>query len=216
MKFVIVGAGQTGRLVGEIVGRIPALKCIGYLDRNPALHGRNFYGIPVLGSEDLLESLIGKAEGALPVIGDLTSRLRLFERCRSLGFAIPNVVEPTVVAASDVKYGQGVFVSFGAKILTAVEIGDFAFIGTGVNILHDTTIGSNCIIGGGSTIGASVSVGRNVSFGVGVQVASGRKRIGDNAKIAAGSVILADVPDNAFVLGNPARVIGRNDPVETA
>ena len=39
---------------------------------------------------------------------------------------------------------------------------------------------------------------------------------GDNAKIAAGSVILADVPDNAFMLGNPARVIGRNDPLEAA
>jgi acetyltransferase-like isoleucine patch superfamily enzyme len=43
-----------------------------------------------------------------------------------------------------------------------------------------------------------------------VQIASGRKRIGHNAKIGAGSVVLKDVPDNGFVLGNPARVIGYN------
>ena len=65
-----------------------------------------------------------------------------------------------------------------------------------------------------ATIGGGVTVGKNVTFGVGVQVASGRKRIGDNAKIGAGAVILADVPDNAFMLGNPARAIGHNASVE--
>jgi sugar O-acyltransferase (sialic acid O-acetyltransferase NeuD family) len=214
MRFVIIGAGQTGRLLGEIVRRLPALECVGYLDRDPGLHGRDFYGLRVLGGEELLEGMVGKVEGALPVMGDLTHRLHWFKRCQALGFKLPNVIEPSVRASADVRYGRGVFVSMGTNILTAVEIGDYAFVGTGVNILHDTTIGPNCLIGGGTTIGATVSVGRNVSFGVGVQVASGRKRIGDNVKVGAGSVILADVPDNAFVLGNPARVIGYNPSVE--
>jgi len=58
-RFLIVGAGQTGRLVGEIVSRLPQLECVGYLDRDPALHGRSFYGIPVLGGEELLEAHAG-------------------------------------------------------------------------------------------------------------------------------------------------------------
>ena len=114
--------------------------------------------------------------------------------------------------ASDIKLGQGIVISCGAILLTGVEVKDYAFVGTGVRILHDTVIGSNCVIGGGSTIGASVTVGCNVSFGVGVQVASGRKRIGDNANIGAGSVVLKDVPENVFMLGNPARAIGCFDP----
>jgi sugar O-acyltransferase (sialic acid O-acetyltransferase NeuD family) len=217
VKFLIVGAGQTGRLVAEIVGRIPRLECVGFIDRDVALHGRQFYGVPVLGGEDRLEQMAGgEVEGALPVFGDLAARLRVFRRCRALRYQLVNVIEPSVVAASDVHLGEGIFISFGAKILTAVEIGDFALIGTGVNILHDSTIGPNCVIGGGSTIGASVTVGRNVSFGVGVQVASGRIRIGNDVRVAAGSVILRDVPDNAFVLGNPARVIGHNPPAEAS
>lgn len=214
MRFVIIGAGQTGRLIGEILGRLPQHECVGFLDGDQALHGRTFYGLKVLGSEALLDDMASDVEGALPVIGDLTHRLRMFKRCKALGFKLPNVIEPSVVAASDLKVGEGVFMSFGARLLTAVEVGDYAFIGTGVNILHDTTIGPNCVIGGGTTIGATVTVGRNVSFGVGVVVASGRKRIGDNVKVGAGSVILQDVPDNAFVLGNPARVIGYNPSVE--
>ncbi len=214
MKFLMIGAGQTGRLLAEIVHRIPGLECVGMLDRDPALHGQSFYGVSVLGGEELLEAHVGKVEGALPVVGDLTARLRLFRRVQAMGYRVPTIIEPSVVAASDVQYGAGVFISMNTAILTNVRIGDYGFIGTGVNVLHDTTIGSNCVVGGGTVIGASVTVGNNVAFGTGVTVASGHKRIGDNANVAAGSVILKDVPDNAFVLGNPARVIGFNPSVE--
>jgi sugar O-acyltransferase (sialic acid O-acetyltransferase NeuD family) len=216
MQFLIIGAGQVGRLVAEIARRIPDLECVGFLDRNPSLQGQRIFGIPVLGEDSRLEEFAGKVEGALPVLGDLRARLELFSECRRLGFRLVNVIDPSVNIASDVKLGEGIVISCGTILLTGVEVKDYAFVGTGVRILHDTVIGSNCIIGGGSTIGASVTVESNVSFGVGVQVASGRKRIGENASVGAGSVVLKDVPKNVFVLGNPARAIGAHDPFAVA
>lgn len=50
------------------------------------------------------------------------------------------------------------------------------------------------------------TIGRNVDFGVGV-LCIGNIHIGDNAVIAAGSVVVKDVPANAIVAGNPAKVI---------
>jgi len=41
----------------------------------------------------------------------------------------------------------------------------------------------------------------------------GGVRIGENAVVGANSVVLKDVPDNAVVLGSPARQIGVNPPV---
>ena len=216
MRFIILGAGQFGRLVADIVRRIPHLECAGFVDRDPSLLGKTFYGVPVLGDDDQIEGLQGKVQGFLPVIGDLQKRLRLFEKCHQLGFRLVSVLDPSVLMGSDVRLGEGVFISYGSNLLNGVEIGDLAFIGTGVNILHDTVIGPNCLIGGGTTIGASVTIGRNVSFGVGVTVASGKKRIGNNVTIGAGSVILNDVPDNAFVLGNPARAVGYNNSIDEA
>lgn len=49
-------------------------------------------------------------------------------------------------------------------------------------------------------------IGNNVDFGVNV-TCIGNVHIGDNAIIAAGSVVVKDVPENAIVAGNPAKII---------
>lgn len=55
-----------------------------------------------------------------------------------------------------------------------------------------------------------ITVGNNVWFGGNVVVATTEKKgitIGDNAVIAAGSVVVSDIPANALAAGNPAKVI---------
>lgn len=76
------------------------------------------------------------------------------------------------------------------------------------------SIGYGCLIRNLTTIGVKSrernkekpTIGRNVDFGVGV-ICIGDIHIGDNAIIAAGSVVVKDVPANAIVAGNPAKVI---------
>lgn len=53
-------------------------------------------------------------------------------------------------------------------------------------------------------------IGNNVDFGVNV-TCIGNVRIGDNAIVAAGSVVVKDVAANAIVAGNPAKVIKYRD-----
>lgn len=50
------------------------------------------------------------------------------------------------------------------------------------------------------------TIGNNVTLGANV-VIIGNVRIGNNVTIGAGSVVVKDVPDNAVVVGNPARII---------
>lgn len=49
-------------------------------------------------------------------------------------------------------------------------------------------------------------IGDNVDFGANV-TCIGNIHIGDNAVIAAGAVVVKDVPANAVVAGNPAKII---------
>ncbi len=68
--------------------------------------------------------------------------------------------------------------------------------------IHGTTIGVTS--SGRPTIGDNVYLGCNVTI-------IGRIHIGNNVDIGAGTVVVKDVPDNAVVVGNPAKVIRMKD-----
>ncbi len=49
-------------------------------------------------------------------------------------------------------------------------------------------------------------IGANVVLSAGAKVV-GNVKIGNNVMVGAGSVVVKDVPNNAIVVGNPARVV---------
>jgi serine O-acetyltransferase len=94
--------------------------------------------------------------------------------------------------------GKGVFVDHG----TGIVIGETATVGDDVSMLHGVTLG-----GTGAERGD-----RHPKIGKGVLLAAGAKvlgniKIGDYAKIAAGSVVLKDVPPGCTAAGVPARLV---------
>lgn len=96
------------------------------------------------------------------------------------------------------KIGEGILLDHG----TGVVIGETAVISNHVSILHGVTLGGtgketgdrHPKIGEGALLGACVTVLGNISIGVG-------------AMVAAGSLVLKDVPPHSVVAGNPAKLI---------
>jgi putative colanic acid biosynthesis acetyltransferase WcaB len=97
------------------------------------------------------------------------------------------------------KVGGGLMIWHGA---VGSVINPYSKIGQYLSLRQNTTIGSGsfedptlC-----PTIGNNVTIGPN-------SVIIGKITIGNNAVIGAGAVVVKDVPDNAIVAGNPAKVI---------
>lgn len=107
----------------------------------------------------------------------------------------------------------------GIEIHPGAKIGRGLFIdhGMGVVIGETTEIGDNCTLYQGVTLGGTgkdhgkrhPTLGSNVMVGSGAKIL-GPFRVGDNARVAAGAVVLDEVPDNATAVGVPARVVRLN------
>lgn len=87
-------------------------------------------------------------------------------------------------------------------------IGETAVVEEGVFILHGVTLGST----GRSDGDRHPKVRGDVFVGAGATML-GNIEIGRGAVVAAGSVVLNDVPQGMTVAGSPARVIGEAKPV---
>lgn len=108
---------------------------------------------------------------------------------------------------------------FGISIPYQTPIGSGLYIGHfgGIVVSSGATIGANCNISQGVTIGqinrgakkGTPHIGDNVYIGPGAKVL-GRISIGNNVAIGANAVVVDDVPDNAVVVGVPARVISHD------
>ena len=114
------------------------------------------------------------------------------------------------------------FVSQRAARKTGIEIHPGATIGrrlvidhgTGVVIGETTEIGDDVLIYQGVTLGGTgkdtgkrhPTIGNNVMISSGAKVL-GPFKIGDNSRVAAGAVVLEEVPPNSTVVGVPARVV---------
>jgi serine O-acetyltransferase len=109
-----------------------------------------------------------------------------------------------------------------ARLLTGIEIHPGAKIGEGLFIDHGmgVVIGETAEIGANVTLYQGVTLGgtgkekgkRHPTIGDNVVIATGAKvlgsfKVGNNSKIGAGSVVLAEVPPNSTVVGIPGKVV---------
>jgi serine O-acetyltransferase len=155
--------------------------------------------------------------------------LKVFARC----LTVPGMIASLIIRAQQCLYRGGhvrlasILRTVGVVLISA-DFGPGMTIGKGFMIVHPV----------GVNLGFGLVVGDNVSIASGVTAAAryyddraaqefatiedgailgahavlvGGVRIGKNAVVGANSVVLSDVPDNAVVMGVPARRIGSRE-----
>ena len=97
------------------------------------------------------------------------------------------------------RIGRGVMIDHAHSIV----IGETAVVGDNVSMLHSVTLDGT----GKEEQDRHPKIGNGVLIGAGAKVL-GNIHVGDNSRIAAGSVVLADVPRCKTVAGVPAKIVG--------
>lgn len=97
------------------------------------------------------------------------------------------------------RIGSGLMIDHAHSIV----IGETAVVGDDVSMLHSVTLGGTGKVGGDR----HPKIGNGVLIGAGAKVL-GNIHIGERSRIAAGSVVLNEVPPCVTVAGVPARIVG--------
>lgn len=172
-------------------------------------------GRTITGDSPFFEVMHRVSQDALRITGELNSGYQEPERVRELLSQLTSKpVDETVT----------VFPPFYSDFGKNITLGKRIFINSGCKFQDQggVLIGDDCLIGHNTVLAtlnhdlapsrradmhpAPIVIGRNVWIGSNVTVLPG-VTIGDNAVVAAASVVTKDVPKNSVVVGAPARVV---------
>jgi sugar O-acyltransferase (sialic acid O-acetyltransferase NeuD family) len=218
IDLVIAGAGGFARETASTVDAInrdrrdrPSWRLRGFLDDDPATHGRQRGGIPVLGPLSMVDELDAVVVICVANPRDPGVRTRIAARLGLPAERYATLVHPTAQVGTGCLLGPG-SVLLAHVVLTAdVTVGAHVAVMPQVVLTHDDLVGDHATIASGVRLGGGVRVGDGAYLGAGALVRENRT-IGANALVGMGSVVLHDVPAGEIWAGNPARRLRRDDP----
>ena len=207
-NLLIIGARGWGREVFDI-----ATTCItngasfvvkGFLDdKVDALDEYKNYP-PIIGPVESYE--IQRDDVFVCALGDVNYKKQYVKLILDKGGTFISLIHPTAILGNNARIGQGCIIGAYANISSDASIGDFVTFSIKAGMGHDSTIGDYSHIGGLCSISGFVTIGESVTVHPSSIIVPHRK-IGDNAVIGTGSVVLANVKANTTVFGNPAKKI---------
>nr|WP_298927276.1 NeuD/PglB/VioB family sugar acetyltransferase [uncultured Allomuricauda sp.] len=207
-KSVIVGAGTYGQLYSSYLLE-SGIEIEGFIDDDPNLIGKKFFGIPVIGNFKTLEQdwLKKSVQNVYCPIGNNEVREKYLIRAKQTGYNTPSFVHNTACVGPDVQLGEANYVLPGSIIMPHTIIGDYFMLSIGSTVCHHVIIGNSVFISSGAHIGANLSIKRHAFIGIGATIKSNINEIGEKSLIGAGAVVIRDVEPGTTVVGNPGRVL---------
>lgn len=193
-KLVLVGGGGHARACLDVIRAEGRFQVAGILDR-PERVGTDVLGVPVIGTDEDMPSLVAKGMCFLVALGQIKSpepRIRLHARLRELGAHLPVVVAPTAHVSPHAEIGQGSIVMHMAMVGPGARVGANCIINTRALVEHDAEVGDHCHVATGALVNGDCRIGSGVFIGSGVVLRQG-VRIGDRSVVGMGTIVRRDV-----------------------
>ena len=210
--LVLIGSGGFGRETAEVVRAVNAVSrtwdLLGFLDDDPALHGTEIDGIPVLGPIDQART---RFEAAALIVctghpGNYVSRKQIVDRLDVPAMRYATLVHPTAVLPTTLELGVGSVLQAQVVATTAVRIGAHVAVMPDVVFTHDDVVEDFVTFGAGVRLAGRVRVEEGAYVGSGALVRENR-RIGAWSLVGMGAVVTTDVPASEVWAGVPARFL---------
>jgi acetyltransferase EpsM len=203
--ILIYGAGGHGKSLVDLLRALHSYRLVGFIDDGhpPGRQEDNLVmGLPVLGGGDQLAVLyhqgIHLAVNAVGGIGNVSIRIKVFQKLAQAGFVCPAVVHPSAWIEPSAALSAGAQVFPHAYVGSEAQIGYGCIINTGAIVSHDCRVDEFANISPGAMLAGEVQVGAGALIGMGVTI-NLQVKIGAGARIGNGATVKTDVPDHGIV-----------------
>ncbi|MCS2954267.1 NeuD/PglB/VioB family sugar acetyltransferase [Bacteroides thetaiotaomicron] len=203
--IIIVGAAGFGREVLQWIKDVnkvtPTWNIKGFLDDNlEALDGFEC-DYPVIGTiKDWSPS--GNEVFALALAGPkVKESVVSVLKAKDAKFA--TVIHPTSIVGEYCRLGEGVIITPRCKLSPNIVVDEFVTI-LGCGVGHDAHIGAYSTLCGYCAVCGHVQIGKRAFIGTSAVVAPSKK-VGDDAYVCMGSMVMTNVKPGIKVMGNPAK-----------
>lgn len=201
-KLLILGAGGHGKVVAETAMLTGLWDEIAFLDNDSTLN--RVIGIPVIGTFDTYHNHKETYSNAIVAIGNNHNRLTWLTTLEQAGYKIPVIIHPSSILSGFCEIESGTVVLAGVVVNANARIAKGCILNTSSTIDHDCVIGNGVHISPGTNISGTVTINDFSWLGVGSKIVN-NITIGSNVIVAAGAVVINDIPDSVMVAGVPAQ-----------
>lgn len=208
-RLLIIGAGGHGRVVADTAHESRQWDEICFLDDSDAMINSSY---KILGTVSQLPDFIKKFSGVevIVAVGDNKKREQLLLWVNKIGCIVATVVHPSAFVSRNASVEKGVVIFAQAVVNAYSKVGFGCIVNTGSIIEHDCILDCCAHVSPNAALAGGVNIGKYSWIGIGSNVIE-KVKIGENAIVGAGSVVIKDISDNVVVVGSPARVIKKNE-----
>ena len=188
------------------------LEPVGFVDKHYFGNTSTLNNLPVIGTEDDMESIIYRYPDCFYFVGisfgisnnDMQSlanqrRCKMIDLIRDHNLPSINLIHPSAVTGRDLSLGQGIFIDALSRIQNGSDLADFCFIKEQCCVTHHAKIGFNTTVCQQTYVGAAVEIGSHCYIGIknaliAPDAPDGKVVIGDHCITHPGVVIMRSLP----------------------
>lgn len=208
MKLVIYGTNGSAKEIYDLAKMINRWSEIMFL--NDYIPAGEFRECKCMSYEEFKVRYSTEEVEICIAIGEPTAKKVLYEKIKGDGFCLATLVCPDAIISPSAVIGEGVIIKYHVIISAEAVIEDNVYIQSNVIVGHNVVVKKHCQLSSYVHISGNTVIEEGVYIGVHCPIRE-RINIGRNSILSMGAVVLKDVPEEVVVMGNPARVIAKNE-----
>ena len=212
-KLIILGGRGIGMIAASVANDLKDYNVLGFLNDYVPVGEKvgKYNGYTVLGKSEDAPTYLSDPDICFFIgyVG-MKNEEKIYEKINNLGIPrerFATLIHPTaIVPKGFCSIGYGVMMAPLAQLSPDTTVEDNCILLPNSFLGHDSTMEKFSHITANSVIGGNVKIGTGAHIGTNATVREDIN-IGKFSLVGSGAVVLKDVPDNAIVVGNPARIL---------